>query len=428
MGHVALHIHACVRAYMLHTMHPQPSWLKLIPPLFLSRPGAIKRDIEMADIRLAPPLVDGGDVVEGVELAPDGLLLPQQGQGPGERRAQVVLPEAAPDDGPTYYRIGIDHTYEPGDEEIHFQCARIQKLENLEPAGAALKTLCLIANCIEKVENLEANTGLEHLELYQNLVKKMDNIRHLTNLTVLDFSFNRIRNTEYLGTCVFERLEKLYLSSNKIEEAKGLCHFRNLQMLELGANRIRALPPDLGNLVNLQELWLGKNKIGSMALPPLPHLRHLSMQNNRLETWDGALFANCPGLTHLYLGHNNLPDMPEEFGALTDLQELDLAKNAIRRIVPIPQLRSLQDLWMNDNQVENLEEVRNLAAFPALKTIYLERNPMHGLGDKAMEKRYQDAIMAAVPWITQLDAIHLQESVQIITDGSEKRVLGIRKA
>ena len=179
----------------------------------------------------------------------------------------------------------------------------------------------------------------------------------------------------------------------------------NLRMLELGANRIRALPADLGNLVNLQELWLGKNKIGSMALPPLPHLKHLSMQNNRLETWDGALFANCPRLTHLYLGHNNLPDMPEEFGMLADLQELDLAKNAIRSIKPIPQLRSLKDLWMNDNQVEDLEEVRNLAAFPSLQAIYLERNPMHGLGDKAMEKRYQDAIMAAVPWITQLDAI-----------------------
>lgn len=378
-----------------------------------------------------PPQPVSGDEAEDVELAQadgDGPQPAQQGAGPSERRAQVVLPDPEPDDGPTYYRIGIDHTYEPGDEEIHFQCARIQKLENLEPAGTALKTLVLIANCIEKVENLEANTGLEHLELYQNLVKKIDNIRHLTNLTVLDFSFNRIRSTDYLGTCTFEKLEKLYLSSNKIEEPKGLCHFRTLKMLELGANRLRVLPPDLGNLVNLQELWLGKNKIGSMALPPLPHLKHLSMQNNRLETWDGALFANCPGLTHLYLGHNNLPDMPEDFGALTDLQELDLAKNAIKKIVPIPQLRSLQDLWMNDNQVEDLEEIRNLAAFPSLQAIYLERNPMHGLGDKAMEKRYQDAIMAAVPWIKQLDAIHLQESVKVITDGSEKRVLGIRKA
>jgi protein phosphatase 1 regulatory subunit 7 len=376
---------------------------------------------------LAPQVLAGGSDREDAERAADVPLPPQQGSGRSERRAHVVLPEEVPDDGPTYYRIGVDHLYDPGQEEIHFQCTRIQKLENLEPAGADLKTLCLIANCIEKIENLEANTGLEHLELYQNLIKKIDNIRHLTNLTVLDFSFNRIRSTEYLGTCFFEKLEKLYLSSNKIEEAKGLCHFVNLKMLELGANRIRTLPADLGNLLNLQELWLGKNKIGSMALPPLPHLKHLSMQNNRLETWDGALFANCPRLTHLYLGHNNLPDMPPEFGMLGELQELDLAKNAIRSITPIPQLQSLKDLWMNDNQVEDLEEVRNLAAFPSLQAIYLERNPMHGLGDKAMEKRYQDAILAAVPWITQLDAIHLQESVKIITDGSEKRVLGIRK-
>merc|ERR1719401_1643154 len=236
-----------------------------------------------------------------------------------ERRPRVELPEHHEDEGPTYYRIGVDHVYEPSDEEIHFQCARIKKLENLEAADPGLKKLCLIANCVEKIENLDTNINLEHLELYQNLVKRIENIAHLTKLIILDFSFNKIRAIDPLGACPFDKLEKLYLSSNKIENVEGIFHLTNLKMLELGSNRIRKMPNEIGQLVNLEELWLGKNKIDSMALPPMPALRHLSMQNNRLDVWDPSLFSNASGLTHFYVGHNNLPDLPEEFAQLTEL-------------------------------------------------------------------------------------------------------------
>lgn len=332
-----------------------------------------------------------------------------------------------PDDGPTYWRLGTDYPVGPNEEEIHIQCGRIKKLENLEEVGGKLKKLILIASCIEKIENLESNVNLVHLELYQNLLKKIDNIGHLTQLENLDLSFNKIRSCESLGICQFENLERLYLSSNKIADIEGCFHFKNLKMLEFGSNRIRSIPSKLSELTSLRELWLGKNKIVSMAMPPLPALRHLSLQNNRLEIWDGSLFANAPGLTHLYFGHNNLPDIPDDFAKLTELIELDLAKNAITLIKPVEQMVSLQELWMNDNQIEDLFQVQHLGAFSALKTVYLERNPMHGLGDETKEKRYKDAILQAVPNLQQLDAMRLNSIITVITDGSEKNVVGIRK-
>jgi protein phosphatase 1 regulatory subunit 7 len=363
------------------------------------------------------------DEVEVLEVPQEG----QPGDGPSERRPQVVLPPPEEDDGPTYYRIGIDHTYEPDQDEIHFQCTRIRKLENLEDAGANLKSLILIANCIEKIENLETNVNLEHLELYQNLLKKIDKISHLTKLTTLDLSFNKIRMTTYLGSCPFPDLQRLYLSSNKIEDMVGFFHFTSLKMLELGSNRIRIVPPELANLVNLEELWLGKNKIGSMALAPLPKLRHLSLQNNRLEVWDPIFFTNVSGITHLYLGFNNLPDLPEDFVKLVDLEEIDLARNAIKTIRPLPELIHLQDLWMNDCQIADISEVGNLSTMPALSTVYLERNPMHGLGDAVSEEKYQAAILAACPRIVQIDAVKINSHVTVISDGSEKLIQGIRK-
>lgn len=274
---------------------------------------------------------------------------------------------------------------------------------------------------------METNVNLEHLELYQNLLKKVENIGHLTHLQNLDLSFNKIRSCESLGSFRFEKLERLYLSSNKIQDIEGVFNFKNLTMLEFGSNRIRAIPPQIGELTNLRELWLGKNKIVSMALPPLPSLRHLSLQNNRLEVWDASLFQNAPGLTHVYFGHNNLPDLPDEMALLTELKELDLARNAITLIRPFQQLANLEELWMNDNQISDLAEIRNLASFTGIKTVYLERNPMHGLGNAESEAKYKEEILSAVPHLIQLDATRLNQHVQVITDGSERSVVGIRK-
>eukprot|EP00438_Fugacium_kawagutii_P035679 Skav210695 [mRNA] locus=scaffold1240:42242:44359:+ [translate_table: standard] len=351
--------------------------------------------------------------------------------GPGARRARVQLPEEHDDHGPTYYRLGVDYPVDPDDDEVLHQCARIKLLgmfRVLNGSNKALLSICLVANCVEKIENLESNVNLEHLELYQNLVKKIENIAHLHNLAVLDLSFNKIRLMDYLATCNFPRLERLYLSSNKITDVTGIFQLTNLKMLELGSNRIRSVPGEIASLVHLEELWLGKNKISSMTLPHLPRLRHLSLQNNRLEVWEPAFFQNLSELTHLYLGHNNLPDLPEEFALLTHLVEVDLVRNAITVIKPIPELQKLEELWMNDNKIEDLEQISNLAVFPALKTIYLERNPMQDLGNKEAEQRYREAILKAVPYIQQIDAERVDFQINVITDGTERHVMGIRRS
>merc|ERR1712066_989683 len=105
-----------------------------------------------------------------------------------------------------------------------------------------------------------------------------------------------------------------------------------------------------------------------------------------------------------------------------------MGRNALTVIRPFPMLTKLKELWMNDAQISDLAEVKNLSAFASLQTVYLERNPMHGLGDEEMEKRYKDAILEAVPDLRQLDAVHLGENIKVITDGEERKIMGIRKA
>jgi protein phosphatase 1 regulatory subunit 7 len=52
------------------------------------------------------------------------------------------------------------------------------------------------------------------------------------------------------------------LANNKIKELKGLSSLTKLRKIDLGANRIRFMDEaELSGLVNLEELWIGKNKI-----------------------------------------------------------------------------------------------------------------------------------------------------------------------
>ena len=96
----------------------------------------------------------------------------------------------------------------------------------------------------------------------------------LKKLEVLDLSFNRIRTVTNLdsNSPFVNTLKKLYLTNNKLTdlEPNTINCFKQLEHLELGANRFRNVSPALEGLSNLKELWLGKNKITTMHLPPMP--------------------------------------------------------------------------------------------------------------------------------------------------------------
>lgn len=52
------------------------------------------------------------------------------------------------------------------------------------------------------------------------------------------------------------------LANNKLKEIKALKNLKQLKKLDLGANRIRVMAEEeLSGLENLEELWIGKNKI-----------------------------------------------------------------------------------------------------------------------------------------------------------------------
>ena len=67
----------------------------------------------------------------GAEAPPEAMEdipPPPPPAGPSARRARVQLPEHHEEEGPTYYRLGVDYPVDPDDDEVLHQCARIKIL------------------------------------------------------------------------------------------------------------------------------------------------------------------------------------------------------------------------------------------------------------------------------------------------------------
>lgn len=81
---------------------------------------------------------------------------------------------------------------------------------------------------------------------------------------------------------------------------------------------------------------------------------------------------------------------------------MDLGANRIVEIPPpLHALTELEDLWLNDNRIASFADVENLVpmAAAALRTLYLERNPI------ATDFEYRKKIEVLMPQLEQIDAV-----------------------
>ena len=85
---------------------------------------------------------------------------------------------------------------------------------------------------------------------------------------------------------VFEKVEKLSLSTNNIEKIQFL-KFKNLRILSLGRNNIKRIGGLEEVSATLEELWLSYNQIEKLeGLSSLAKLVTLYMSNNKIRSWD----------------------------------------------------------------------------------------------------------------------------------------------
>ena len=181
-------------------------------------------------------------------------------------------------------------------------------------------------------------------------------------------------------------LERLNLTRNQLTGPipTSLGSLAKLQELQLWGNQFTgAIPPELGNLPGLVKLGLSENRLTGQIPPQLSsltNLRYFSLFDNQLSgpvpTWMGSL----ADLQELYLSQNQLSGaIPTELGSLSKLQVLYLWGNQLSGEIPaeLGDLDNLVVLELSSNQLTGTIPPQ-LASLTNLQQLSLSNNQMSG--------------------------------------------------
>ena len=143
------------------------------------------------------------------------------------------------------------------------------------------------------------------------------------------------------------------------------------------------IPPQLGNLVNLEQLYLFSNALGG-TIPPelgsLPSLETLSLLSNDLDGVIPPELGNLANLQGLFLHDNDLEGtIPPELGDLANLRYLFLAGNRLTGSIPaaLGRLGKLRELSLVRNILTGALPTE-LGRLGALATLYVGHNRLMG--------------------------------------------------
>ena len=193
-------------------------------------------------------------------------------------------------------------------------------------------------------------------------------------------------NNDMIGTLPDElgnltELQYLYLNDNQLSGPvpASLANLTKLVDFYLRANDFSGPLPDFSGFTNLRLLELQENNFNG----PIPNLSRLT-QLQKLWLQDNALSGSIPdlasltSLTNLSLSVNTLRgSIPSSLSSLTKLQELDLWGNELSG--PIPDLSGLTELTylsLGSNQLTG--EIAWLGDLTKLTTVYLWGNELSG--------------------------------------------------
>ncbi|KAI9295911.1 hypothetical protein K502DRAFT_201960 [Neoconidiobolus thromboides FSU 785] len=170
-------------------------------------------------------------------------------------------------------------------------------------------------------------------------------------------------------------LKSLDLSNNKITKLdSGQLHLLpDLDRLIFCNNQISIIPDDYSMLTKLTVLDLSNNCLESFPLPicHLYMLKYLNLSFNNIKSIP-SLFGELSFLQSLLLINNELSGkLPECFGSLSSLINLDIRKNKITDISVLSELTQLESLKCDQNSIETFVYRSN-----DLMSLSIKENPL----------------------------------------------------
>ena len=156
-------------------------------------------------------------------------------------------------------------------------------------------------------------------------------------------------------------------------------------MINLRNNRLKGrLPPELGDLDQLQGLYIDGNSKLSGAIPRefgrLTQLRRLSLEDSELSGPIPHEIGLLPHLEYLKLDRNSLSgEIPPSIMRSETLTFINLTGNKLTGSIPreISERSRISGLWLNNNQLVG-EIPNSIALLPQLERLDLDNNQLTG--------------------------------------------------
>ncbi|XP_035784794.1 leucine-rich repeat-containing G-protein coupled receptor 4-like [Anopheles albimanus] len=174
----------------------------------------------------------------------------------------------------------------------------------------------------------------------------------------------------------------------------------SVKKLSLTANRIVHL--DLSvfeGAKDLSYLDLRNNRMLSISAGTkagsLPNLLSLYLDGNRLSTFDPLLGLHAPRLTVLSLSENNFTEIPSKWEKSSALRYISLDSNRIRTFdfATVRSLKALESISLTENRIHTVRASPPVVELPLLQSIYLRGNALESFSLNGIE-------LPTIGWIT----------------------------
>ena len=230
----------------------------------------------------------------------------------------------------------------------------------------------------ELPEGIGLMTWLEEVNLYGNKIEKLpESFFNLKNLKKLNLKGNRIAVLPDL----FASLSELtYLNLGSIEFSvipESIYSLKKLVHLDLSWNRnLAEISPLIGNLANLEELYLETNLIQELPkeFSNLTKLKKLTLNRNEFTAFPASLL-NLSELEELFIGNRKMVAFPTNLSGLSNLKILDVEESELPTIPDsIGALKKLEHLNLKKNKITSIsEEIKHCNQ---LKSLILQQNEL----------------------------------------------------
>lgn len=179
----------------------------------------------------------------------------------------------------------------------------------------------------------------------------------------------------------------------KLIENEKIAHLKNVNLCN---HNFRFIPPEIGQLSQLEHLCIGKNQLENLPdeISQLMHLKSLQIGENRTLEKLPAVIFRLSQLEELYIIKNeNLKELSVEIGKLKNLKQLSCAGEQLHEIpVQIGQLTQLNKLNLKGSFQTLPKEISDLLQLNELK-----------LSSPGLER-----IPPEIVYLTQLKEVEIQ--------------------